>query len=66
MNNSQVVEFENVKILEKYFYKSIHISLFNEYFYRNKKLKLCFEDRVNVLNDFLCEYGGSTTRDKVQ
>jgi hypothetical protein len=29
-------------------------------FYRKKKLKLCFGDRVAVLNDFLYEYGGST------
>ena len=36
--------------------KSIHISLFNKYFYRNNKLKLCFGDRVAVLNNFLYEY----------
>ena len=40
---------------------NIHISLFNEYFYKNKKLKLCFRDRVAVLNNLLYEYeyGGS-------
>ena len=46
--------------LEKYFYKSIHISLFNKYFCRNKKVKLCFGDRVATQNDFLYEYRGST------
>ena len=65
MNNSQVVEFENVKIdeqicIEKYFYESIHISLFDKYFQRNKKSKLCFGDRVAVLNVNYFEYGGST------
>ena len=67
MNNSQVVEFENIKIiwidlsLKKYFHKSIYILLFNKYFYRNKKLNLCFGDRVTVQNDFPYEYGGSKT-----
>ena len=41
---------------------SIHISLFNKYFfYRNKKSKLYFGDRVAVQNNFLYEYGGSIT-----
>ena len=59
MNNSQVVEFENVKII-KYFRKSIHILFFNKYFYRNKKAKLCFGDCIVVQNDFIYEYGGCT------
>ena len=45
--------------IEKYFHNSIHISFLNKYFYRNKKSKLCFGDRVAVLNDFFYEYGGS-------
>jgi hypothetical protein len=28
-------------------------------FYKDKKSKLCFGDRVVVQNDFLYEYGGS-------
>jgi hypothetical protein len=27
--------------------------IFNKYFYKNKKLKLYFGDRVAVLNDFI-------------
>ena len=49
-------------VLKKYFHKNIHIALFNKYFYRNKKSKLYFGDRVAVLNDFLYECGGSTCR----
>jgi hypothetical protein len=33
--------------------------VFNNYFYKNKKLKLYFGDRVDVLNDFLYQTGGS-------
>jgi hypothetical protein len=33
--------------------------VFNKYFYKNKKLKLYFGDRVAVLNDFIYETGGS-------
>ena len=42
--------------LEKYFYKNIHISLFDKYFYKNKESKLGFGDRVVVLNDYLYKY----------
>jgi hypothetical protein len=28
------------------------MSLFNKYFYKNKKSELCFGDRVAVRNDF--------------
>ena len=45
---------------QKYFHKSIHISLFDKYFYKNKKSKLCFGDYVTIQNDFLYEYRGST------
>ena len=37
----------------------MHISLFNKYFYKNKPSKLCFEDRVAVLNVIYFLYGGS-------
>jgi hypothetical protein len=33
--------------------------VFNKYFYKNKKLKLYFGDRVAVLNDFIYQTGGS-------
>jgi hypothetical protein len=33
--------------------------VFNNYFYKNKKSKLYFGDRVAVLNDFLYQTGGS-------
>ena len=46
-------------VLKKHFYKNIHVSLFNKYFYKNKQLKLCFEDRVAVLNIFYFLYEGS-------
>jgi hypothetical protein len=39
-------------VLKMYFHENIHISLSNKYFYKNKKSKLCFEDRVAVPNDF--------------
>ena len=45
---------------KKYFYKSINISLCDKYFYKNKKSKLSFGDRVAVQNDILFKYGGST------
>jgi hypothetical protein len=45
--------------LAKYFYKSIHMLFFNTYFYKNKKSKLHFGDRVAVLNDLIYGYGGS-------
>jgi hypothetical protein len=35
--------------------------VFNTYFYRNKKSKLHFGDRVAVLNDLIYGYGGSTS-----
>ena len=35
------------------------MSLGAKYFYKNKKSKLNFGDRVAVQNDFLYEYGGS-------
>lgn len=47
-------------VLENTFIKVyIHISLFNKYFYRNKKSKLCSGDHVAVKNDFLYKYGRS-------
>jgi hypothetical protein len=36
--------------------------VFNKYFYKNKKSKLYFWDRVAVLNDLFYEYGGSMRR----
>jgi hypothetical protein len=33
--------------------------VFNKYFYKNKKLKLYFGDRVAVLNDFIYQTRGS-------
>jgi hypothetical protein len=33
--------------------------VFNKYFYKKKKSKLYFEDRVAVLNDFIYQTGGS-------
>jgi hypothetical protein len=35
--------------------------VFNKYFYKKKKSKLYFGDRVAVLNDFIYQTGGSTT-----
>jgi hypothetical protein len=32
--------------------------VFNKYFYRKKKSKLYFGDRVTVLNDFIYQTGG--------
>ena len=40
-------------------FTKICISLFNKYFYKNKQSKLCFEDRVTVLNIIYFLYGGS-------
>ena len=37
--------------LENTFIK-VYIYYFLKYFYKNKRLKLCFGDRVAVLNDF--------------
>jgi hypothetical protein len=45
--------------LAKYFHKSIYMLVFNTYFYKNKKSKLHFGDRVAVLNDLIYGYGGS-------
>jgi hypothetical protein len=45
--------------LAKYFHKSIDMLVFNIYFYKNKKSKLHFGDRVAVLNDLIYAYGGS-------
>jgi hypothetical protein len=33
--------------------------IFNKYFYKNKKSKLYFGDRVAVINDFIYQTGGS-------
>jgi hypothetical protein len=33
--------------------------IFNNYFYKNRKSKLYFGDRVAVLNDFIYQTGGS-------
>jgi hypothetical protein len=33
--------------------------VFNKHFYKNKKSKLYFGDRVAVLNDFIYQTGGS-------
>jgi hypothetical protein len=35
------------------------LTFINKYFYKNKKSKLYFEDRVVVLNDFIYQTGGS-------
>jgi hypothetical protein len=43
------------------FHKSIVMLVFNKYFNKNKKSKLCIGDRVAVLNDMFHEYGGSST-----
>jgi hypothetical protein len=34
----------------------------NKYFYKNKKSKLRFGDRVAILNDMFYEYGGNTLK----
>jgi hypothetical protein len=34
--------------------------IFNKYFYKSKKSKLYFGDRVAVLNDFIYQTGGSS------
>jgi len=47
-------------ILKNTFIK-IYIYHFYTYFYKNKKSKLGFGDRIVVLNDVLYEYGGSTS-----
>jgi hypothetical protein len=38
--------------------------VFNKYFYKNKKSKLYFGDRITVLNDFIYQTGGSTVATK--
>jgi hypothetical protein len=38
----------------------MHIYFFNKYFYRKDKSKLCFGDRVAVLNNFFYQTGGSS------
>jgi hypothetical protein len=35
--------------------------VFNKYFYKKKKSKLSFEDRITVLNDLVYQTGGSIT-----
>jgi hypothetical protein len=48
--------------LAKYFHKSIHILVFNKYFYKKKKSKLYFGNRIAVLNhliDFVYQIGRS-------
>jgi hypothetical protein len=45
--------------LVKYFHKSIHMLVFNNYFCKNRKSKLHFGDCVAVLNAFLYQTGGS-------
>jgi hypothetical protein len=51
-------------VLQKRFYKSIHLLVFNKYVYKNKKSKLYFEYRVAVINDIFYEYGGSNNLKK--
>jgi hypothetical protein len=43
----------------KYFHKSIHMLVFNNYFYQNKKSKFYFGDRITILNGFFYQIGGS-------
>jgi hypothetical protein len=40
--------------------------VFNKYFYKNKKSKLCIGGRVAVLNDMFYEYGESTSTEQEQ
>ena len=42
----------NIFVLKNTFIKVYIYYFFNKYFYRNNKSKLCFEDRVVILNDF--------------
>jgi hypothetical protein len=51
--------------LAKYFHKTIHMLVFNKYFYKNKKSKLYFGDSVVVVNDFIYQTGGVTHRLKI-
>jgi hypothetical protein len=37
----------------------MHMLIFNKYFYKNKKSKLYFGDRVVVINDFIHQTEGS-------
>jgi hypothetical protein len=67
MNNPQAVEFKNVKkymnrfVLKNTFIKVYIYHFLINIFYRNKKSKLCFRERVAVQNDFLYENGESTS-----
>jgi hypothetical protein len=45
------VKTTSIVSLAKYFRKSIHMLVFSKYFYKKKKSKLYFRDRVAVLND---------------
>jgi hypothetical protein len=50
----------NTFVLQNTFIKIyIYMFVFNTYFYKNKKSKLHFGDRVAVLNDLIYGYGGS-------
>ena len=49
-----------LKTFSLYIY--IYISFFNKYFYKNKQSKLCFEDRVAVINVIYFLYRGSISR----
>ena len=49
----------NIFVLKNTFIKVYIYHFSMNIFYRNKKSKLCFGDRVAVLNDFLYEYEGS-------
>jgi len=48
----------NIFVLKNIFIK-VYISLYDNFFYKNKESKLDFGDRVLVLNDFLYGYGVS-------
>jgi hypothetical protein len=39
--------------------------VFNKYFYKNKKSKLYFGERVAVLNDFIYQTGGSICYNRI-
>jgi hypothetical protein len=49
-------------VFVKYFHKSIHMLVFNNYSCKNRKSKLHFGDRVIVLNVFLYQTGGSRNK----
>ena len=50
------------RFVSKNIFKKVYVYHFfiNIFFKKNKRSKLCFGDRVAVLNDFLYQYGGST------